>query len=318
MTELQLRPSQQPCVFLFGCDRSGTTLFRSILNSHPDLMITYEAPASITLRETFQDHGLRPTIDALRTFPQFDQVDWLPVIDQIEDLGNPTLADVVAATNQNLLLQNSKSMWGDKTPAYTRFIPQLEQMYPNAKFVHIVRDPRAVATSWIETDWGPNTPFHAAREWVTRVREASDALHRISQSRWTTVRFEDLLSDPEKSIQRICDFIGISFDAGLFQNRSKSDDGLPTDYFQKLHARSQKELDSTRVHRWQALAPKFISQIESQAWQTMSDFGYEPVSEDAPQLSRWRILQCKLQNRLRRINNEFRRQQSPPLYPLPS
>ncbi|QDT08777.1 sulfotransferase family protein [Stieleria marina] len=318
MNMIECRPSDAPCVFLLGCDRSGTTLVRSILNNHPDVMISYEAPASVTLVETFQQYGMRATIEAMRSFEQFDAVDWLHVFDRLDEVSDVTLADVVAAANNNLLQQNGKHIWGDKTPAYTRFVDTLASMYPNSVFVHIVRDPRAVAASWVQTDWGPNTAFHAGREWQQRVSEADRSLKQLPESRVAVIRFEDFLVDPEKTIQPVCQRIGVPYTSAMLQERDLESDALPTRFFQKLHAKSQERLDPSRTDRWRSIDDRKLALIESQTWELMQLFGYEPTRKTPPSVTNWDRLSSKVHNRLRQVTNQLKQKQSPPVYPLPT
>lgn len=281
-------------------------------------MISYEAPASVTLSETFDQHGVRATVEALRRFEQFDAVNWLNVFDALDETIEPSLADVVAATNLELLRQNGKQIWGDKTPAYTRFVDTLAKMYPNSVFVHIVRDPRAVAASWIETDWGPNTPFHAGREWCQRVGEATQSLGHLPDCRKAVIRFEDFVTQAEDTLKPICELIGVPYIPAMLEKRDEESDALPTKFFQTLHARSQKSLDPSRMDRWRSIDDRKIALIESHTWDLMQQFGYEPTGESPHSITRWEICQSKIQNRVRRLNNQIRQKQSPPLFPLPT
>ncbi|TWU57897.1 sulfotransferase family protein [Rubripirellula reticaptiva] len=310
-------PSLDPCVFLFGCDRSGTTLLRSMMNSHPELLMTYEAPASIMLEGAFSDGGYRAVIDAMRCFPQFDSVNWVGVIDELSELENVSLADTVGAAYRNLLVHVGKSRWGDKTPAYTRFIDTLAEMYPNGTFIHIVRDPRAVALSWIAADWGPNTAFHAGREWLQRVSEANVSMELLPESRKLTVRYEDLMASPEQVLKTICEKVDIDYSSEMVVSRGKESNAMPDQYLQKLHARSQEQLDPSRSERWRSMNRRQIGMIEANSWELMQEFDYEPCNSSAPQVSSVQVTACKLENRCRQFLNRFRQHGTAPPFPLP-
>ncbi len=311
-------PHLDRCVFLIGCDRSGTTLLRSILNRHPSLGITYEAPASVMLQEVFASGGYRATIEALRTFPQFDLVNWSNVRDTLVDLDRVTLADTVATAHRSQNDATSKTIWGDKTPAYTRFVSTLAAMYPNSVFIHIVRDPRAVAMSWIATDWGPNTALHAGIEWTKRVSQAIDGFSQISSSRCFTARYEDLVSDPLKTLDAICHLVGIDYSDELIKASDAIDDCLPGEYFKQLHSRCGKEMDPSRLQRWKQMDSHSISLIEAGCWDLMKQFDYDPVQRSRPTVSKFDAIWCRAKNKARRSYNDWRRRSPAPAYPLPS
>jgi Sulfotransferase family len=305
-------------VFMLGCDRSGTTLLRTLLNRHPQVLITYEAPAPIVLRDAFATGGGEAAIAALRTFPQHSEVDWEQVTLWLSEVEAPALADVIALVYRTHLEKTGKSIWGDKTPAYTGFVDDLSEMFPNSVFIHVVRDPRAVAYSWMPTDWGPNTPFHAGREWDKRVSEATRALSKLPSSRAFTVRYEDLLSQPETVLCEACQVIGVQFTAELLDYGRDETATLPGEYFQLLHARSQRAIDPTRIERWREMPASSMTHIEASTWDLMQEFRYQPLNPRKPTVSKTEIMVCKVQNRVRQAWNNFRRRAAKPAFPLPS
>ncbi len=190
-------PRHDPCVFVLGCDRSGTTLVQKMLTSHPELHITYETGFSATIRHLHRPNGFEPVLHALEMTPQLSGVDFNGLRDEIRANNAVQFADLIALAYRRVAAHHGKSRWGDKTPAYTRHILPLAMMFPAARFIHVVRDPRAVAVSWVPTNWGPNTFWHAGRTWSDEVGLATADFALLDPWRRLTIRFEDVVRDPD-------------------------------------------------------------------------------------------------------------------------
>jgi hypothetical protein len=104
--------------------------------------------------------------------------------------------------------EKGSSIWGDKSPTYTRHVAKIARTFPEARFVHIVRDVRDVAaSSW--RAWGSN-PYRTSQRWADAVLlPSSDA--RGADIALMELRYEDLLTNPSMEIAKICEFIGITY-----------------------------------------------------------------------------------------------------------
>lgn len=302
-------------VFVLGCDRSGTTLLRAVLNRHPEIWITYEAPVAIVLKEVFEREGQGGFFEALRLFPQFEGVQLGAIENERGGMANASFPEVIRMIYETRLSSLGKSVWGDKTPAYTRFVTALDKMFPECLFVHMVRDPRAVSKSWVNADWGPNTHFHAGREWKQRVTEAREQLALIDPSRVTTVRYEDLLGDPKGTLMSICRFLSLEFTESMLD--CCDEEALPTEYLRSLHDRSTKEFDAGRMERWRGLPQRSIELVELSSWELMQEYGYRPESIDKPKISAVEMIISRIRNRVQAFIHDRRRVALAPQYPLP-
>ena len=147
--------------FIVGAGRSGTTLLRLILAGHSRLHIP---PETWFLRPLVQDFPLtgaltQPQVErAIETMVQDER--W-PDMEMAADelrrqaatLTQPTLVDLIDLVYRHLLHASGKQRLGDKTPHYFAIVPELATLYPEAKFIHLVRDGRDVAISWIDAGW---------------------------------------------------------------------------------------------------------------------------------------------------------------------
>jgi hypothetical protein len=271
------RPAHDPAVFILGCDRSGTTLLRNLLASHPDLAITYEAPIALSLRAEFERAGPDAAIDALRSFPQLASVDPAQVRADARALPDLAWPDLVALVMRRFAAASGRRTWGDKTPEYWRFIPDLASMFPRAALVHIVRDPRAVARSWARLDWGPGTTWHCARAWIRAVGTARRDLRALPAARWCEVRYEDLVADAPAVLQRVCATIAVEFTPAMLDPARRSQHELPTPALRSLHARHAAPISRDALDAWRDLPIRELEHVEAACRELLIHYAYEPT-----------------------------------------
>ncbi len=108
----------------------------------------------------------------------------------------------------------SGKLWGDKTPAYVAHFPLLRKTFPEARFIHIIRDVRDYCLS-VNKAWGKNM-VRAAQRWCDDICQI-----RLSAKSWPgaylEVRYEDLLEDPTSAMRKICTFLSVEFDPRMIR-----------------------------------------------------------------------------------------------------
>jgi len=113
--------------------------------------------------------------------------------------------------------RSAKVRWGDKTPQYVLEIPVLRAMFPDCRILHIYRDGRGVWRSWRATSFGPTNAYVAANAWARFVGAGRAAGRCLDRDTYMEVRYEDLLSEPERTMRAVCNFLGESFDPAMLQ-----------------------------------------------------------------------------------------------------
>ncbi|MEO8588903.1 MAG: sulfotransferase [Flavobacteriales bacterium] len=198
-------------VFVIGSTRSGTSWLHQMLAEHPSV-------ASLKQELSVFSNYVAPI---MRAFEQEDVREkhlnhGLPVVmPRAEFLAGVKLA--VAGVYERVLATNpSASHVLDKRPDYGRHIPLIEELVPNARYIHIIRDGRDVAISMrsagkrvggFTDDIGI-----AVREWARSVSMAMRAGSGIGPARYLEVRYEKLMQEPAGELQRIFDFLGLAVD----------------------------------------------------------------------------------------------------------
>jgi hypothetical protein len=118
-------------------------------------------------------------------------------------------ADAVRVVFGVYAARENKSLYGDKTPGYIIQLPELARWFPEARFVHVIRDGRNVALSYLERPWGPSTIGEAALYWRSRVGRGRAAGKALGPDRYVEVRYEDVVTDPESEVKRLCEFLAL-------------------------------------------------------------------------------------------------------------
>jgi hypothetical protein len=230
--------SQNPCVFVVGCQRSGTTLLQQMLDAHPDLAVTCDTEfiPRVPAAGAAPDARLEPEIVeraiGYRTRSGRAGFDNLGLSeDTARRLGTAaqTYADFVALLFDEVAASRNKAKAGDKTPDYCRYIPLLHGLFPWARFVDIVRDGRDVALSmlrWAKTSprgpvrspiWQESPVAACALWWTDMVTIAAKGGARLGAGGYLRVRYEELIARPEAVLKQVTDFLGLPFAAEMLR-----------------------------------------------------------------------------------------------------
>lgn len=224
-------PSHKPFVFLVGCERSGTTLLRAILSAHSELAIPGESYFIIEMlrcRSRYEREGhlnqerFVNDLSAHRWFARWS----LPVTHIERALERRRPRDVPGALRavfEAYAESQGKARYGDKTPRYVLELPLLAESFPEARFIHIIRDGRDVALSLVErTHRRPNSVGEAAmfyRRAVSLGRRAG----RTLGSRYMEVCYEQLVETPATVTSQICEFVGLEYEDRMLRYYDDAD-----------------------------------------------------------------------------------------------
>jgi hypothetical protein len=239
--------------FIVGAGRSGTTLLRLILAGHSHLHIP---PETWFLHPLVREFPLTAAL----TQPQVEraietmvgQERW-PDMDLAADefrrqaaaLAQPTLVDLIDLVYRHLLGASGKQRLGDKTPHYFAVIPELVTLYPDTKFIHLVRDGRDVAISWIDAGW--QRYYEPGFEWPMAMA-ALDRDLAAYPDRVLEVRYEDLVHRPEEVARYVCAFLGETFEPSMLNWQGRME--LVASRDRHLHAHLHQPLSNDAIAVW--------------------------------------------------------------------
>lgn len=286
-----------PAPFVCGVTRSGTTLLRLMLDSHPDLAIpgeTHWVPKLIKAFERSRQTGedaANLAIDHKRWGDFHLDADELRA--RIVALDPVTAADAIRAFYMTYAEREGKTRYGDKTPGYVQEMRRIQRVLPEARFVHIIRDGRDVSLSHLRMNWGPETYAESAKLWRNRIRKARKMEPSINH--YMEVKFEDLVEDTEGVLRRVCDFIELEFDPVMLSYHERAEGRLAEkarDLPRKnrpdqsaearldSHRLAKEPPRSDRIGMWrERMSPEEIAEYEAVAGDMLVTLGYELGSE---------------------------------------
>jgi Sulfotransferase family len=271
----------RPLVVL-GVSRSGTTLLRVVLDRSPGVAIPDE---SFFVPLLARRHGR--TIDADRFL---DEVARIPTIRawgvRVDDVGprirsGMATGSAIAAIFEAYAEKQAKPRWGDKTPMYMSHLPLLERLFPDAQYVHLVRDGRDAALSFLEMPretftrtWAhPTTAAQFACLWRKEVSAARALGGRVGPDRYREIRYEDLVVDPTSSVEAICRFASIPFEPEMLAYAGS------VDVSDKPHQLRLRRSPTPGVRSWRdEMSASEIAAFEAVAGEVLEDLGYEVTS----------------------------------------
>jgi hypothetical protein len=269
--------------FIVARGRSGTTLLRAILDAHPDLAIPGESHFPLSFARN-RDRYERPQgfdqrryladLTAHWGFQDWDLAGDL-VSAALAEAEPRDLADAIRLTYAVYAERHGKRRFGDKTPGFVMHIDRLARFLPEARFVHLIRDGRDVALSYLATDFGASTLGDAALYWDRFVRAGRASGERLGPRRYLEIRYEELVERPSDAISRLCGFIDIDFDPVMLDYSNGIADlfqGLP----HREHHRNLFLPPTKGLRNWRKeMAPRDVAQFEAIAGPLLSELGYE-------------------------------------------
>ncbi|MEQ1501518.1 MAG: sulfotransferase [Myxococcota bacterium] len=281
-------------VFVVGCHRSGTTVMRRVLNTHPELWLAKETQylAFLELRDGDWTRP-RPPAELERHLawlrPFLTGTGWSTVPGDLPWSEPPTWAGVYRwVCRWECPPDRALRYWGDNTPRYVSMIPELDRAFPDARYIHVVRDPRDVVQSALDVWFGGNTALTAAEEWIERVGAGLAAQHLVGD-RLLLVRFEDLLRDPAATTARIARFLDVE---DRFRPNDTSGDAAEVAGQAHL-ARVGRPLDPSVIGKWRtALDRDQIADVEQLCQPFLRALGYpldpwQPSWNPTPRFARY-------------------------------
>lgn len=255
--------------FIVGCGRSGTSLLRSLLNRHPEIAIPLE---SLFI------------VDYLRTERRFDELiallaqepeirEWGLAIGPEDFAGVESAVEAIERLHERYAAAQGKPRWGQKTPRFVRHLPLLAGSFPRARFVHLVRDPRAVASSLIRSDVHHSNAYYAALRWAKDV-SAGLAFEREAPGRVLRVRYEQLVAQTSKVLAQVASFLDIASIDGWWKDAGGGIDEYSA-FYEQIHANLDQPVSDEFVDRWRDdLSSWQLETVEALTGDLMDKLGY--------------------------------------------
>ena len=248
--------NQTRLIFVVGRPRSGTNFIRSILNLHSNVWISGEPSLWIKgrgngvidltahLKPINSDERIQHLFEILGSgkingkFWTYKKLDLEQLREEFED-SDRQYRDLLWLALSQRGKANQKTIFGEKTPHNLYHLDELSAWYPNAKFIHIIRDPRAVFVSEIHRR---DFPHHRLKkpnplrnlgifiyvlvDWKRNIRYHNKYLDEYP-NQYYMVRFSELCNSMKETTEQLCSFLGIEYEAAMSDppRRGSSFDG---------------------------------------------------------------------------------------------
>ncbi len=290
-----------PPLIVLGVGRSGTTLLRVMLDRNSELAIPDESFFMLPLAHR---HPRRVRIDSfladLRRLPRLREWGLTPEDVRARLREGMTTGEAVGAIFETYAEHAGKPRWGDKTPLYMQHLPLLERLFPDALWLHLVRDGRDAALSFLALPPGfsgktwaqPRTVAQFAARWKVEI-DAARALARRAGGRYLELCYEELVAEPEQQLRRICEFASLPWEPQMLAYHGTIDvSNLPE------HQRLAQP-PTPGVRNWRdEMPPAEALAFEQVAGDVLRESGYEllgpsgrrPTARGRLELARFRAL----------------------------
>jgi hypothetical protein len=263
-------PATSP-IFIIGTGRSGTTLLRNMLNAHPAIYIAFE-PHFYWYESLFRKRATGSVfLDYYfhTTHFRWQLVDPARVLAGLPDpLPRKQLGLAYAAVMREKAAQYGRTRFGEKTPAHAGSLKRIFADFPDARVIHIVRDPRNTAVSLSRMPWAPASLMLNASYIDLERKQVNKFIDRMVR-----IRLEDLLAEPRATMEKVLAFVGEPWHEAVLDHAR----GLPlansTPPFPWLEEASRDRV--APVAHWRELAPVQIRMIEQITKRLMKESGYE-------------------------------------------
>jgi hypothetical protein len=220
-------------VFIIGNPRSGTSLFRLMLNAHPQIISPPECGFLHWWFAKYKDwnelsntsNQIDVFINDLKSSKKIEDwnLDFEKLKKKIIDLKPKNYAHLGEIVYLLFAEQKGKKplIIADKNNYYIKHTSELNEIWPTAKYILLVRDGRDVACSYLNIEkLVTNSPYKPilsndistiAREWVENNQKSIDFINTLNSDRSIVVRYEDVVANPELFLTKVCHFLGVDF-----------------------------------------------------------------------------------------------------------
>ncbi len=301
----KVKPSNAPIAFLVAKDRSGTTLLQTMLDSHPNICAPLESRFVLHLKNKYQnkthwDTKLKAQFikdlfleQKMVLLWELDMEDLRKRIANLPE--NTTYGEVckqVYVSSKSFHPKEIVKLIVDKNPIYAIMIPLLKEIYPDAKFIHLVRDYRGNVNS-IFSLYKKLSVKKLGQSWVMTNQEI-EREKSLQPENFITLRYEDLLDNPEMELTKLTDFFHLEFHPNMLTYHERISEAIsayvnrsPNEKVRKVreigiatvHKNLSKPLKNSFKDKWkETFSEEQIETLETYCGDFAEKYGYKPTT----------------------------------------
>ncbi len=269
-------------VFIVGAQRSGSTLLRLLMDHHPAINIFGEFEGAVS-----ETQGTSwPEIEEYRDFLRHD---WMVKGYDLSINEELDYVSLVQDLFQQLAQRTDKPIVG--AAVHSR-IDMLPHIWPRARYIHLLRDPRDVARSCIGMGWVGNV-YKGVPFWLEPEQHWDQLEKLVPDKNILTVRYEELVADPVKTVTEICNFLEVQYSPSMLEIDGDTTYANP---------------DPALAAQWKTkLTEKELGWVECQCAEFMKKRGYTPFHQTLSPPGLVERVRIELQSRFYRVRFNVKR-----------
>lgn len=215
-------------IFMIGTQRSGSNLFRLMLNQLPEIAAPHPPHILKRMMPLVASYGdlQQPLLFSLLVNDVCRLVELNPVLwegvklnrrEIMARCAQPNLLAVTGAIYDVLAQMWGKRSWCNKSLANVRYAEELANYFSDAKFIYLYRDGRDVALSFTKAIEGEKHYYHIAKDWNATQNMALQLRDRLTPERFLSVSYENLVGSPEQTCKAVCEFLEANYCDSMMQ-----------------------------------------------------------------------------------------------------
>ena len=279
-------------------------MLRLLLNAHPNIGVPkelayFERCARLTDLEKWQSPDLVAD-EFNRLISGFLKKKKVALegidIDQLEEeilkSGPQNLARPFRMTMDAWAKKEGKVTWGEKTPKNLFYVDIIQEMYPDSKFVYIIRDPRAVVYSMNRFARFQDDSVLNAFNWLQAATKGYELLmSHVAEERRYVLKYEDLVADVESTTKSLCAFLEEPFEEDMLEFYQKSRANIHPHSSELGGVKTLTQpITTVSVDKWRnGLSALDIANVEAVCEKEMEQFGYELTGQKVSGMNRIRL-----------------------------
>ena len=181
------------------------------------------------------------------------------------------------------LRKKSKKIFCEKSPQHLKHINEISLLYPDAKFIYMLRDGRDTVSSMLKMPWRSPSLIENIESWLRYIKLGEAAQRHFPSDRLLSLRYEDLLLEPEKSLRLVCDFIGVEYEDSLLSDSNS--ESIFANWEADWKHKASQEIDPSRIGVWrEELDPDAAAIVNNLLGSSLERLGYRLSGESRHKL----------------------------------
>lgn len=264
-----LSPTTVPPTFVLGHHSSGTSILVRLLREFFGISFGTESQFINHYYKRLDDYGdLQQDENLTRLVTHIRQERWFQrnhkkfgydpsVEDILNRITERSYRGVLAAVFQTLADHNGFTRWGDKSPSDSFNLGVFRELFPEARYVHIIRDGRDVALSLFGRPFGRKNTYLAASDWKTLVSCVDEFRQSIPAENSLEITYEQMLSEPVETFQLLRQFLDVEDPDGRIEQRLETE--LPEILKRTNFNKWKKSFSAAQVRCYERIAGDLLA-----------------------------------------------------------